>query len=89
MWFAQSRGANGQMLGTVTLGERGVPERSQPSIHWLLVDPDHRRRGIGRLLVSAVEETCWQAGRPTLTLETLKSWTEAMAFYEALGYEPI
>ena len=89
MWFAQSRGANGRTLGTVTLGERGVPERSQPSIHWLLVDPDHRRRGIGRLLVSAVEETCWQAGQTTLTLETLTSWTDAVAFYEALGYETV
>lgn len=89
MWLAQSRGENGRALGTVTLGEHGVPESSLPSIHWLLVDPDCRRQGIGRLLVTAVEETCWRAGRTTLTLETLTSWTDAVKFYEALGYEAI
>jgi GNAT superfamily N-acetyltransferase len=87
MWFAQSRGRNLETLGTATLGERGVPGRSCASIHWLLVDPDNQGQGVGRLLVAAVEETCWQAGRKTLTLETLSSWTGAVAFYEALGYE--
>lgn len=87
MWFAQDK--NRQTLGTVTLGERGVPGRSEPSIHWLLVDPDHRRQGIGRVLVAAVEEACWQTGRTKTTLETLSSWTDAVAFYETLGYAAI
>lgn len=89
MWFAQSRRASRRAMGTVTLGEHGVQGSSLPSIHWLLVDPDCRRQGIGRLLVTAVEETCWQMGRTTLTLETLTSWTGAVKFYEALGYEAI
>ncbi len=89
MWFAQSRDVNVRTLGTITLGERGLAGRSQPSIHWLLVDPDYRRQGIGRFLVAAVEKTCWHAARRAITLETLTSWTDAAAFYEALGYEAI
>lgn len=89
MWFALSRGEDRRTVGTVTWGERGMPQGSLPSIHWLLVDPDYRRQGIGRLLVAALEEACWQSGRTTLALETLSLWSDAMAFYTALGYHAI
>jgi GNAT superfamily N-acetyltransferase len=89
MRFAESRDASRRALGTITLGERGLPGRSQPSIHWLLVDPDYRRQGIGRSLVAAVEESCWRVARKTIALETLTTWTDAVKFYQALGYEAI
>lgn len=51
-------------------------------IHELVVDDEARGRGIGSLLVTAVENECRTKGVKQLTVATLRS----AAFYERLDY---
>ena len=85
MWFAESRG---EAIGTVTLAERGSGAAAKPVVHWLAVLPRWRRRGVGRLLMSVLHRTVWDAGQREILLETHADWTAAAKFYESLGYRP-
>lgn len=51
------------------------------------VHPARRRRGVGTLLMRALEAAAAEAGRRELHLDTATNQPEAVAFYEALGYE--
>ncbi len=55
------------------------------SVEYLYVKPDARRRGVGRVLLEAVEERC--AGRGISYVE-VQTDDEAAPFYQAVGYEP-
>ena len=85
MWLAE-RLPDRVLIGSVTLAVRGSGK--QPAIHWLLVHPMVQRRGVGRWLVSHVEQACWNAGCPNLVLETDTGWTSALALYRSMGYVP-
>jgi GNAT superfamily N-acetyltransferase len=56
------------------------------SVEDLYVVPDTRRRGVGRALLEAVRERC--TARGVSYVEAQVEDEEAMAFYEALGYQP-
>ncbi len=101
MWFADvtmlsvDEGAdedNYRSVGTVSLALRQGATVAQsaacPAIHWLAVLPGWRRRGIGRWLVQAAEQRCWDLGYRSIWLETHRAWREAVALYEQLGYHP-
>lgn len=89
LWFAvpelPSTGGP-QVLGTVALARRSGAAGDKPVLHWLAVLPAWRRRGVARLLVSAAEAACWDAGEHEIWLETHTAWQAAVKFYEALGY---
>lgn len=53
----------------------------------IVVRRTHRRRGIGRMLVTAAETWARQSGRARLLLRTDVVRTAAHAFYIALGYQ--
>lgn len=53
----------------------------------IVVRNSHRRRGIGRMLVTAAETWARQSGRARLLLRTAVVRTAAHAFYLALGYQ--
>ena len=53
----------------------------------IVVRKSHRRRGIGRMLVTAGETWARQSGRARLLLRTDVVRTAAHAFYVALGYQ--
>jgi GNAT superfamily N-acetyltransferase len=55
------------------------------SVEDLHVEPDARRRGVGRALLEAVGERC--AARGVSYVEALVEDDEAAAFYAANGYE--
>jgi GNAT superfamily N-acetyltransferase len=76
------------MVGAVTLALRESAATSVPVVHWLLVDPAYRRRGIARSLVSQLERTAWDAGWREVQLETHAGWSAAVAFYQSIGYAP-
>lgn len=90
MWFAEAvmPATDKQMVGTITLAMRGEEPVAKPVIHWLAVLPAWRRRGIGRLLVSALETHAWEAGHRRIYLETHTAWTAAVELYDKLGYRP-
>jgi GNAT superfamily N-acetyltransferase len=76
-------------VGAVTLALREGRVATIPVLHWLLVDPVWRRRGIGRLLVSHLERAAWNDGWREIELETHAGWTSAVAFYQSIGYAPV
>lgn len=78
-----------QILGAVALGRAGCPPHDRPSLQWLMVDPSHRRRGIGAALVALVEQAAWDAGEREVRLETHIDWRDAMRLYERCGYAAI
>ncbi|HEY2837505.1 MAG TPA: GNAT family N-acetyltransferase [Pirellulales bacterium] len=80
---------NEKIVGAVVLADRGVAEKAQAAIHWLIVLPTWRRRGVGRLLVSTLEARAWELGHSRVVLETHAAWRNAAQFYERLGYLPM
>src|SRR5689334_8775727 len=59
-----------RMIGAVTLAIREGRTGSVPVVHWLLVDPAFRRRGVARLLMFHLERAAWKAGWGEIQLET-------------------
>lgn len=56
-------------------------------IHDLVVDPKHRRQGVGRALIGYAVEWAKSAGFPGLTLETQNINVPACRLYESCGFE--
>jgi len=55
----------------------------------LWVDPDWRRRGVARALMAALEEAARDLGADTLRLATGDRQPEAVALYDAAGWERV
>jgi len=88
MWLAFAREA-AFPIGAVTLALREGTISTITVVHWLLVDPAWRRRGVGRLLISHLELAAWNDGWREIELETHASWSAAVAFYQSIGYAPV
>ena len=93
LWFAEPAPGPAELtspapIGTITLAFRGSGAEAQPVIHWLAVLPSWRRRGVARLLLAALEQTCWEAGYREVGLETHAGWQAALQFYERARYTP-
>jgi GNAT superfamily N-acetyltransferase len=88
MWLAFSL-ETAPPVGAVTLAMREGAAGTIPVVHWLLVDPAWRRRGVGRLLISHLEHAAWNDGWREIELETHAGWTAAVAFYHSIGYAPV
>ncbi len=70
------------IIGTVMGGYEG----HRGWINYLAVSPDHQRQGVGRKLMAAVESKIQALGCPKINLQVRESNSDALAFYEALGY---
>jgi GNAT superfamily N-acetyltransferase len=77
------------IIGAVTLAVREGKTARAAVVHWLLVDPVWRRRGVGRILLSHAERAAWDAGWREVQLETHAGWSAAVAFYHSMGYAPV
>jgi GNAT superfamily N-acetyltransferase len=86
-WIAKTDSSD--LVGAVTLAIRSSENAAIPVVHWLLVDPAWRRRGIARLLVSNLEQAAWNDGWREVQLETHAGWHAAVAFYQSIGYAPL
>jgi ribosomal protein S18 acetylase RimI-like enzyme len=64
-------------------------ERDQAEVLRIRVHPALRRRGLGRALMSALEERAAQLGLTEMHLDTTVQQPEAVAFYRALGYQEV
>ena len=83
MWLAERED---RLVGSATLALRGSADRSKAVIHWMMVHPEWRRQGVGRLLATRLEAAAWDLGHREIFLETHASWQAAVAFYQRLGY---
>ncbi|MCA9262636.1 MAG: GNAT family N-acetyltransferase [Planctomycetales bacterium] len=88
MWFTLSSTSD-EPTGSVALMIRHARTDSATGhLHWLIVDPDHQRQGIGRILLHAAIERCVLEGLTELNVETLSSWRSAVSFYRQHGFKP-
>jgi len=86
-WLATSHGDGSEsVVGAISL-TMPSHHRDCPYVHWLLVHPEWRRRGLGSSLLATAESYCRQQGWSSLRLETHRRWEAALAFYRRHRYE--
>jgi ribosomal protein S18 acetylase RimI-like enzyme len=56
-------------------------------VNYLAVDPAYRRQGYGRQMMEAIEEKLLEKGCPKINLQIRGNNTEALAFYDKIGYK--
>lgn len=63
--------------------------RGTYDLYWIATHPDQQGRGVGRVLVSFLEERIRQEGGRLLIIETSskESYSDTIGFYRRLGYE--
>jgi len=86
MWLAELPEETPELVGAVALGLRGRNEAAVPSVQWLMVRPEFRRRGVATALMWRLESAALAAGHTSLHLETRSDWAAAVAFYRRLGF---
>ena len=74
--------ADGRLVGALMVGYDG----HRGSINYLAVAPDLRCTGLGRVLVAHAEELLVARGCPKVNLSVRGDNTEAIGFYQHLGY---
>lgn len=94
--FAEGTGAflvgylDGEPVATAAWRWHGLPDgvRCGPAVELkrMYVVPTHRRRGLARLMLEAVEEDARAAGARSAVLETALRQPEGIALYESSGY---
>jgi GNAT superfamily N-acetyltransferase len=78
-----------ELAGLAALHVQNLVERDEPGceVAGLVVGQRFRRRGIGELLMQALEDEARRRGGKFMVLSTAHRRADAHAFYEALGYE--
>ena len=77
----------GHIQGTVQLIPAAMPNQPhRADVAKLLVHPNARRRGLGRLLMGALEDRARALGRTTLVLDT-RSTDPSRILYQSLGFQ--
>jgi ribosomal protein S18 acetylase RimI-like enzyme len=78
-----------ELAGLSVLHVQNLVERDDPGceVAGLVVSRRFRRRGIGELLMQALEDEARRRGGKYMVLNTAHRRADAHAFYEALGYE--
>jgi ribosomal protein S18 acetylase RimI-like enzyme len=81
--------AEGEVAGLGALHVQNLVERDDLGceVAALVVGKRFRRRGIGELLMRALEDEARARGGKSLVLNTAHRRADAHAFYEALGYD--
>ena len=72
-----------ELVATVMVGFDG----HRGWVYYLGVDPDHRRKGLGRALMLAAEQWLAKRNAPKIQLMVRDDNAPAIGFYKALGYE--
>ena len=70
------------LIGTVMAGYDG----HRGWVNYLAVDPELRRRGLGRKLMAEAEQALLDFGCPKVNLQVRSENSEVLAFYERIGY---
>lgn len=78
---------NEHILGTVQLIPAAMPNQPhRADVAKLLVHPNARRRGLGRILMAALQDRAIQLGRTLLVLDT-RSTDPSRILYQSLGFQ--
>jgi len=72
----------GRIITTVMAGYEG----HRGWINYLAVDLEHRRKGIGRTMMEAVEGKLSRMGCPKINLQVRETNSAVIEFYKRLGY---
>jgi GNAT superfamily N-acetyltransferase len=81
------RVADGRVVGTAQLRLARYPnQRHRADVAKVLVHRSLRRKGLGRALMSVIEDVARRRGRTLLVLDTI-SGSDAAAMYEQLGWK--
>lgn len=70
------------ILGTVVVRTQGT----RGYFGMLAIDPDQRRRGVGRRLITAAEDLARHQGCTSMEIRVVDLRTELPPLYEAMGY---
>ena len=81
LWVAE---AGGVFLGSVAVVRAGD---GRAQLRWLLVEPEARGRGVGRLLVERAVSFACEEGCDELFLWTLDFLAPARSLYRSAGFE--
>ncbi|MFJ3497096.1 GNAT family N-acetyltransferase [Streptomyces sp. NPDC086091] len=82
--------SEGRLVGVVvTLAHHPDPVDPDPWIGLLIVDAAVGRQGYGRRIAEAVEARFRATGRTAVRLAVLDANPDGLAFWTALGYEPV
>ena len=71
-----------QIVASVMAGYEG----HRGWLNYVAVDPAHRRRGLGRLIIAEADRLLRAAGCPKINLQVRASNKGAIEFYRRLGY---
>lgn len=74
--------SNGQIVASAMAGFDG----HRGWVNYLAVAPEQQGQGLGRQLMSHVEQALRSIGCPKLNLQVRAGNTQALGFYEAIGY---
>lgn len=89
-WPADDADRRGTVGGLVTLVQaRTAGGDARWSIGWLLVRPQSRRLGLGRDLVTTALAAAATAGASAVWVETDSRWSGSLAFWRAVGFQPV
>lgn len=77
----------GEMVGSLTLAFFRIPTGLQARIEDVVVDDNHRRRGIARLLTEAAIDRARASGAKRVGLTSRPSREAANALYLGMGFE--
>ena len=72
----------GQLIASVMVGYEG----HRGCVNYLAVHPDHRRQGLGRLLMDVAERRLRDLGCAKVNLQVRASNETATEFYRQIGY---
>lgn len=78
-----------QLLGTISLEVRQLPEWDVLYISQFAVSPVHQRQGIGQGLLALAEQRASELGLAALRLDTAVPATHLVALYQRCGYQVI
>ena len=73
---------NGDLVASVLVGHDG----HRGWVYYVTVDPDHRFKGFGRMIMSAAEDWLRAHGIEKMQLMVRGDNTQVHAFYQSIGY---
>ena len=89
--FRQQRVTGARSLRSHPKRPSTLTRAKENSLHvqFLVVHPEHRKRGIGRLLMNEIEAAARQRGFSRMHLSTSSDNHQAISLYESLNWEKI